>query len=201
MASRAGVLLHGRGGTPGEMTGLAARLGFGDVRWVAPAAPAGSWYPRRFMEPLASNEPFLSQAIEQCDRAVDDAGDRGRVDPRHIILLGFSQGACLITEYVLRHPGRCGICVVFTGGLIGPEGTDWAASGANLSGLRVLITGGDIDEWIPEARVHETARVLAGLGADVELHIYKGRPHLVSDEELVTARDFIERSFRSERDS
>jgi phospholipase/carboxylesterase len=192
-AALAGVLLHGRGSTPEEMIGLAARLALDDYRWVAPAAATGSWYPHRFTEPVDVNEPFLSRAIDDCDEAVDEASDQGRISSERIVVLGFSQGACLAAEYVLRHPGRCGALVLFTGGVIGPPGTSWrlAPPAKSLAGLPVLLTGSDVDEWVPAARVRETASVLTTLGADVRCRIYAGRGHIVCDEEIVEARELI----------
>jgi phospholipase/carboxylesterase len=184
-----GVLLHGRGGTAQQMIELANRLDIDRVRWLAPAAEGGSWYPNRFMEPIASNEPFLSRAIDVSDQAVDAVSDGGRVGQQQLVLVGFSQGACLAVEYALRRPGRCGTVVVLTGGLIGPPATPWPT--VDLRGTRVLITGSDVDEWVPESRVRETARVLERLGADVRLRIYTGRPHVVSDDEVAEARAFI----------
>ncbi len=194
----AGVLLHGRGGTPEEMIGLADRLRLDGCRWVAPAAATGSWYPHRFTEPLDLNEPFLSRAIDECDQAVDEASEQGRIPSARIVVVGFSQGACLATEYVLRRPGRCGALVLFTGGLIGPAGTPWrlALPATTLDGLPVLLTGSDVDEWVPEARIRETARVLTSLGADVRCRIYPDRAHVVCDEEIVEAREFIEQGLR-----
>ena len=199
-ADLAGVLLHGRGGTPEEMIALADRLRLDGCRWVAPAAASGSWYPHRFMEPLEANEPFLSRAIDACDRAVDEASEQGRIPSARIVVVGFSQGACLAIEYALRHPGRCGAVVMFTGGLIGPPGTPWrlAPPATTLGGLPVLLTGSDADKWVPEARVRETASVLTALGADVRCHIYAGRDHIVSDEELVEARELIEHSLKTQ---
>ena len=192
-AGLAGVLLHGRGSTPEEMIGLADRLSLDGCRWVAPAAAARSWYPHRFTEPLDANEPFLSRAIDECDRAVDEASEHGRIPPARIVVLGFSQGGCLATEYVLRHPGRCGALVIFTGALIGPPGTPWqlAPPATTLGGLPVLLTGSDVDQWVSETRVRETASVLTSLGAEVRCRIYPGRDHIVSDEEIVEAREFI----------
>lgn len=194
-ADLAGVLLHGRARTPEEMTGLVDRLRLDGYRWVAPAAATGSWYPHRFMEPLDVNEPFLSRAIDDCDRAVDEASEQGRISSAQIIVVGFSQGACLAAEYALRRPGRCGALVMFTGGLIGPPGTPWrlALPATTLGGLPVLVTGSDVDEWVPEARVRETAKVLTALGADVRCRIYAGRAHIVCDEEIVEARELIGR--------
>jgi predicted esterase len=174
---RAGVLLHGRGGAPENMIDLVARIGLEGTRWVAPAAPRGTWYPQRFIAPLGMNEPYLTHAIAQCDRSLDDASEQGRLASSRLVVVGFSQGACLATEYALRHPGRCGALVVFTGGLV--------------EGLRVLLTGSDVDEWVPDARVRETATVLTDLGADVRLRMYTGRAHIVSDEEVAEAREFL----------
>jgi predicted esterase len=187
----AGVLLHGRGGTPDEMVGLAERLGLERRRWLAPAAPGGSWYPHRFMGPIDINEPFLSHAIDDCDRAVEEASEHGSV---RVAIVGFSQGACLAAEYALRRPGRCAALVMFTGGLIGPPGTAWrlASPATSLGGLPVLVTGSEIDEWVPAARVRETADVLKTLGADVRCRIYTDRPHIVGDEEIVEARKLLE---------
>jgi phospholipase/carboxylesterase len=213
-ASRAGVLIHGRGRTADEMIDLAVQLDIAGTRWLAPSAglsadlstearsakvearsatvEGGSWYPHRFMESFALNEPFLSEAVERVDLAVSEASEAGRLSPDDLVVVGFSQGACLATEYVLRHPGRCHTLIVFTGGLIGPPGTSWAVvGGASLRGLRVLITGSDVDEWVPEARVRETADVLSQLGADVRLRIYPGRAHEVSAAEIAEAREFI----------
>jgi phospholipase/carboxylesterase len=175
------------------MVALADRLALDGCRWVAPAAATGSWYPHRFVEALDANEPFLSRAIDDCDRAVDEASEHGRISLARIIVIGFSQGACLAAEYALRHPGRCGAIVMFTGALIGPPGTPWrlAQPATTLGGLPVLLTGSDVDEWVPEARVRETASVLTALGADVRCRIYAGRDHIVSDEEIAEARDFI----------
>jgi predicted esterase len=55
----------------------------------------------------------------------------------------------------------------------------------------VLLTGSDVDEWVPEMRVHETASVLTALGAKVRCRILAGRAHLVSDEEIADARQLI----------
>ena len=188
----AGVLLHGRGGAPENMTGLVARLELSGWRWLAPAAPGGAWYPQRFMAPLQANEPHLTQAVGRCDAAIEDASEQGRLEPGQIAIVGFSQGACLATEYALRYPGRCGALVIFTGGLIGPPGTRWQPKGeGSLAGLRVLLTGSDVDEWVPVGRVEETAEVLASLGADVTLRVYSGRPHIVADDELAEARVFL----------
>jgi phospholipase/carboxylesterase len=189
---KTGVVLHGRGGSLVRMREIGERIGAPGMRWIVPAAPGASWYPERFMEPLAANEPFLTQAVDACARAMHEASEGGAIAPADRIVVGFSQGACLALEYALRHPGECGAVVAFTGGLIGPPGTVWQPAQGSLAGLHVLLSGSDIDQWVPEARVRETARVLAELGATVRLRIYTGKAHSVTDAEIVEARQFLE---------
>jgi predicted esterase len=198
LAERAGILLHGRSRTKQEMLDLATGLEIGGTRWIAPYADNGLWYPGRFMEPLESNEPFLTRSVERCHRLVVDASEArdknedGRLGPDQLFIVGFSQGACIAAEYALRHPGCVGAIVVFSGCLMGPAETAWRpAHGKTLHGLKVFISGSDVDEWIPEERSRQTAQILTSLGADVELHIYPSRPHLVSSLEVSEARTFL----------
>jgi predicted esterase len=148
-----GVLLHGRGKTPEEKIDLAARFGnIEGIRWVVPEAETpGSWYPGRFWDPREVNQPYLDEAIERCHEAVLEASESGRLGSERLVIVGFSQGACLALEYALRHPGRVGSLIVFTGALLGVPGSDWKATAPrSLAGLRVLLTGSDVDDWVPE---------------------------------------------------
>jgi len=188
------VLLHGRGKTPEEKIDLAARFGnIEGIRWVVPEAETpGSWYPGRFFDPRELNEPYLTESVARCHEAVLEASEYGRLTPERLVIVGFSQGASLALEYALRHPTRVGSYIVLTGGLMGIPESDWKAiAPRSLAGVRVLLTGSDADEWIPEASTHEAANLFRELGADVQLRLYQGRPHIVSDEEIAEARAFL----------
>src|SRR5262249_14698110 len=162
-----------------------ARLGHLDgVRWLLPGGDIQSWYPNRFSDPVESNEPFLSQAIQRCDAALDEASENGRLGPERLAIVGFSQGACIAAEYAWRYPQKCGSVIVFTGALMGPPGSHPRRPTPSLKGVRVLITGSNADEWISEESTRESARTLEEMGADVTLRVYDGRPHIVNDEEL-----------------
>lgn len=194
-AELGGVLLHGRYRTPQEMVDLSSRLHPGNIHWVVPSASEhGSWYPGVLLDPLSRNEPALTHAMRVIDQAADQAADHSRLDPGRLVMVGFSQGACLTLEYALRHPGRFRTLIVFTGALLGPPGMEWRGSPTMLSGTRVLLTGSDVDDWIPESRVHETARALENFGAAVDLRIYPGRPHEVSDAELAEGGSLIKKA-------
>jgi phospholipase/carboxylesterase len=190
----AGVLLHGRGKTPEEKIDLAARFGnIEGIRWVVPEAETpGSWYPGRFLDPREFYEPNHDDSVERCHEAVLEASEQGRLAAERLVIVGFSQGASLALEYALRHPGSVGSMIVLTGGLMGVPGSDWRSTAPrSLAGLRMLVTGSDVDDWIPEESTHEAARLFRELGADVQLRIYQGRPHIVSEEEIAEARSFL----------
>jgi predicted esterase len=185
----AAILVHGRGRGPQEMLDLAARLELPGVAYLAPTADGASWYPQSFLAPREQNEPQLSHALAAYDELVQGVLGRG-LPRRRLVLLGFSQGACLTAEYAARHPGRYGGVVLFTGGLIGPPGTSWALDGA-FDGAPVLVGGGDADPFVPEWRMRESAAIFRAMGAAVQELIYAGGEHLVGDAELAAARAML----------
>ncbi len=186
-ADAAVVLLHGRGAGPRSVLGIASELDHDGVAYLAPAAARNTWYPRSFMEPLADNEPHLSSALDLVEDLVGRAADA--VDRERVVLVGFSQGACLASEYVARNAGnegettRYGGLAALSGGLIGPEGTS-RDYGGHLGATPVLLGCSDVDPHIPVERVHETRDVLTDLGADVDERIYEGMGHTVNRDEI-----------------
>ena len=136
------------------------------------------------------NQPALGQALAGLESLVERLVVDGFSNDR-IVLSGFSQGACLAADLLLHRPANYAAALLFTGGLIGPTGTVWRSKG-RIDGVPVLLTGGDLDEWVPPERVRETAEVLAALGACVETVIYAGRPHLVCDDEIIRARALLQ---------
>ncbi|MEX0627198.1 MAG: phospholipase, partial [Cucumibacter sp.] len=143
------VLAHGRGGSPADMRNLAAGFGLDNVRFVFLKADEGTWYPKPFMSPFADNEPWLSAALAHYDRAVSRLL-AGGVPETGIVVGGFSQGACLTSEYLARHPRHYAGAIILTGGLIGPAGTRWPVR-SELVGMPVYYSSSEIDEWIPVA--------------------------------------------------
>ena len=180
------VLLHGRGRSPEDVLGLAERLGDPEVCFVAPAAAGNSWWPGSFLAPFAENEPWLSSALGAVDALLRSLG----VPLSRVVLGGFSQGACLASEYALRHPGRYGGLLLYTGGFCGPRGTVPPRLGS-FEETPVYMGTSDPDDWVPVWRVQETSAVLSELGAVVTLDVFEGMEHLVNDAEIDHGRALL----------
>ncbi|HLV25378.1 MAG TPA: dienelactone hydrolase family protein [Gemmatimonadales bacterium] len=188
------VLAHGRGASADDMIGLGRALYEPGVAVLAPQASGSVWYPERFLAPIERNEPWLSSALGRIDAVVRQALDAG-IPTSGIIVGGFSQGACLATEYAARQAGLrgpLGGVLGFSGGLIGPPGTDFTYPGS-LEGMPVFLGCSDVDQHIPKERVQETANALGALGAEVEMVLYPGMGHTINDDELERARKIVRR--------
>jgi predicted esterase len=184
------VLVHGRGGTAQDILSLHGELGFDDIAALAPQAAGYTWYPHSFLAPIDSNQPYLDSALRRLSSIVDDL--LGRIPSDRIALLGFSQGACLTSEFVARSPRRYGAVMVLTGGLIGPPGTPRNDPGS-LGATPVFLGCGDPDPHVPFGRVLETEQVFSRMGATVEVRRYPGRPHTISQDELDACRTLLRR--------
>ncbi len=192
-AAGAVVLLHGRGASAEDILGLAHAMFDPRLAYLAPQAAGSAWYPNSFMAPRASNEPWLSSALELVQSLVARIAAAGLATDR-IALVGFSQGACLSTEFVASHPARFAAVLAFTGGLIGPPGADLHHPGS-LAGTPIFLGSGDPDPHVPWSRVEESAAVLTSMGAEVTTRRYPGRPHTVSAEEIEIASKLLSRAF------
>jgi predicted esterase len=188
-ASAAVILLHGRGASAEDILSLAGELYDKSFAYLAPQAEGNQWYPSSFMAPIEQNEPWLSSALAKVGTILQQALDAGLSRDR-IFVCGFSQGACLSSEFVARNPARYGGLIAFTGGLIGPSGVDLRHDG-DLEGMPALFSSGDPDPHVPWSRVLESAQQFTAMGAAVKTQRYPGRPHTVFPQEIKSARDLI----------
>jgi predicted esterase len=181
------ILMHGRGDSAQGILSLVPEIETPGFAYGAPNAAGQVWYPNRFIEPIARNEPNLSSALEVLDALVEHVCEH--VQKEKIIILGFSQGSCLSLEYAARAGGRFGAIIGLSGGLIGDvlEPTRYK----NLEGTPVFLGCSDVDAHIPKSRVDETAVILEGLGAKVDKRIYPNFGHNVNDDELEAVRELM----------
>ncbi len=188
-ANLAMILLHGRGASAEDILGLGFELAEPDTALLAPQAAGHSWYPYSFLAPIEQNEPWLSSALRKIDSVVKQCESAGLTRDR-IAIAGFSQGACLASEFAARHPARYGAVLAFTGGLIGPPGIDLHHEGS-LAGTPVLMSSGDPDPHVPWKRVEDSAQELERMDASVEMLRHQGRPHTILRSEVEAAKKVL----------
>jgi phospholipase/carboxylesterase len=189
-ARAAMILVHGRGASAESILELTSVLDHPAFAYLAPQAAGGTWYPNSFLAPIASNEPGISSGLATI-RAIVSSVEAAGIPAERTILLGFSQGGCLASEYVARHARRYGGLAALSGGLIGPDGTPRDYPGS-LDGTPVFVGCSDVDFHIPRERVELTARVLAELGGAVDMRLYPGMGHTVNQDEIDAVRAMMD---------
>ena len=189
-AHAAMLLVHGRGASAADIMTVGQELMHPKFAYLAPQAAGNAWYPNPFTAPIETNEPYLSSALELLDDVLDKIIDH--VPCQRVILLGFSQGACLVLEFAARNAQRYGGVVAFSGGLIGPDGTPRDYPGSNFHGTPVFLGCSDVDPHIAKARVVEAGDVLKRMGAAVTLKLYPNMAHTVNADELHSAAQIVE---------
>ena len=183
------ILIHGRGASAEDILGLAHELALPDVAYVAPQADGHTWYPYSFLSRIEQNEPGLSSALLVIEGLVQQFEQQG-VPADRVVLMGFSQGACLTLEFAARHARRYAAIAGFSGGVIGPPGTPRDYPGW-FDSTPVFIGCSDVDPHIPVERVRESAEVYRRMGAAVDERIYTGMGHTINQAEIDAVRNLL----------
>jgi predicted esterase len=183
------VLIHGRGDSAAGILDLTAEFNVDDVAWIAPQAAGNTWYPYSFLAPMHQNEPGLSSGLRMLAELVQSLAGEG-VAAERLVLMGFSQGACLAQEFAARHARRYHAIVGLSGGLIGPPGTPRDYTGS-FDETPVFLGCSDVDPHIPVERVRESAEVFERMGANVDARIYRGMGHTVNADEIAAVAELV----------
>ncbi len=182
------LLVHGRGASAADIMTVGAELMHPGFAYLAPQAAGGTWYPNRFTDPIATNEPWLGSAMEILASLLHRI--LASVPAERTILLGFSQGACLTLEFAARHARRYGGVAGLSGGLIGPDDTPRDYEGT-FAGTPVFLGCSDVDPHIPKERVIATGEVFKRMEAEVQVRLYPGMGHTVSGQEIAALGEII----------
>jgi predicted esterase len=188
-ARAAMILVHGRGASAADIMTIGTELAHPGFAYLAPEAAGNAWYPNPFTAPIESNEPYLSSALGLLESLVSTVTEK--TPHERLILLGFSQGACLMLEFAARHSRRYGGLIAFSGGLIGPDGTPRDYPGS-FQGTPAFIGCSDVDPHIRKERVIEAGEVLKRMGANVTVRLYPNMAHTVNADEIHSAAQVVE---------
>ncbi len=184
------LMVHGRGASAEDILTLSDQLAQSGFAYFAPQAAENTWYPNRFLVPLAENEPWLSSALALVSDVLAQMIHAG-IPRERIILLGFSQGACLTLEFAARNAQRYGGLIGLSGALIGPDDTPRNYPGS-LAGTPVFLGCSDVDFHVPKERVDQTAEVLKKLGGNVTERLYPNMDHSVNQNEIDFVRGMMQ---------
>lgn len=187
------VFTHGRGQSPEEMIAdVLGRVVVPCVRFALPRAPRDAWYDARAIDPMTDRtRAQLDAALEQLDNTI--AAARAGCPGVPLVVAGFSQGACLSAEYLLRG-GAADAGVLLTGCRVGVADDDPPV--ATLSAMPVYTSNSDADAWVALAPWQQMVADLAQAGARLRCDILPGRDHAVSDAECAVVSDMLARLIR-----
>lgn len=158
------------------------------TRIVAPYAASKSWYGGLYDAPRAENAEAVEAGLAWIDAAFERAAENG-IAASNSVLAGFSQGGCMVVEYLLGGKRRPGAAAIFTGSAL--DGAR-RGTGVDLTGLPVVLSGGDGDPWLPVGDLRATGTLLEAAGGDVRLHIFSDGDHVVRYREMGLLGQLVE---------
>ena len=183
------VVVHGRNQTQQDMLdSIVTRLDVTGVRFALPKSDEDGWYAARAIDPLTEEtNAELSHAVGQVAALID--AERSKAPGRPVLLCGFSQGACLSAELLMRHPTLVDGACILTACRVGAE-TDELPQ-APLDELPIYASCGDEDPWIPQVAYHRMLVDLTRAGARIRTDMFPGRPHAVTDTEVANVAEML----------
>lgn len=198
------IALHGWGASALDLMGLAPYLGGGQFLVLCPQGPLEvplgvegavgfGWFP------LSANAPLLEAPIEDAaallERFIDAALARYPVDPRKVLLLGFSQGGVLAYRIALAAPRRFAGLAALSAWLP-PQMVAALPAVDGREELPTLVQHGTEDEIIAVARGQQSLDTLRSLGVPATYREYP-MGHEINGESLVDLTRWLEDRVRS----
>ena len=167
---KAVIAIHGWTGDVSSMEPVAKSLRLPDTKWVIPQAPYQSdksgftWFDGNDETGWKYKDSF-----KIINSLIQDLVDQGfKYD--EIFLLGFSQGACLAMEWIIRQPFSIGGSIHIAGFI---KYKDRFKIDATLESkeTQILLIHGDKDEIIHPEESEKALKKFQSLGYEVNLHI------------------------------
>jgi phospholipase/carboxylesterase len=165
------LALHGWGASAHDLIGLAPILNRGEALVLSPQGPVGiripdgplgyGWYP--LGEGTQGSPEEFARASDLVLSFLDAAQQRYPIDPRKIVLLGFSQGGALAFDLALRGGSRFAGLAALSSWFPGGVAAQIQPDSAHQS-LPVLVVHGTEDPMVPVGRARESRQRLTELG-------------------------------------
>lgn len=198
------IALHGWGASAFDLVGLAPYLGGGQFQVICPQGPLEvplgvegavgyGWFPLSAVQPAI--EGPIEDAAAQVERFIDAALARYAVDPRKLLLLGFSQGGVLAYRLALAAPRRyAGLAALSS--WLPPQMVATLPPAEGRDELPTLVQHGTADEIIAVARAQQSMEALRTLHVPVAYREYE-MGHEINAESLMELSQWLEDKIRS----
>jgi phospholipase/carboxylesterase len=172
------LLLHGTGGGPDDLVGLARELS-PESALLAPAGPvsehgAPRWF-RRLAEGVFDYEDVVARAGQLADFVVKARESYGLTD-RRLVAVGFSNGANIAAALTLLHPDVVREAALFASMMPLPE-----PPALDLTGTRVFLSNGHRDPMAPLDSNDLLVASLREHSAEVTTHRHPGGHQITLD--------------------
>jgi phospholipase/carboxylesterase len=198
------ILLHGVGSNEQDLMGLAPLL---DPRFLVVSARApitlgvGSfaWFHVQFTPTGIEIDPQeAEQSRLEVLKFVEAAISAYDADPRHVFLMGFSQGCIMSLSAALTEPRKFAGVVGMSGRIL-PEVLTKTAPPDQLRGLPILIVHGTLDSVLPIEHGRDSRELLAKLPVELE-YIEYPMAHQVSQESMEDITRWLRNHLDNETD-
>jgi predicted esterase len=169
------IILHGAGGYPQgflqKMEPLADKLG---AILIAPHSLDQTW--DLIVNMRTEDQPWEGLDAHRLDQSLGDLFKRSAVDPSHVVLLGFSDGASYALSLGLANPKLFTTVIALSPGVLAPLGRFDHEQ-------RVFIAHGRSDHVLPFIATRDIADTLRRGGANVRFRPFDG-DHQIDPESL-----------------
>lgn len=169
------VMLHGWRGDESSMWIFKQVIAAGAAA-ITPRAPLElkpqeyAWYRHNGGRPTP-DPASLREGLEYLVRFMTTIPDQYPIDPKRLLLVGFSQGAAIGNGLALSRPDLI-IGMASLAGMM-PELPPDIVRDEGVAGLPVFIAHGTEDQIVPVLEARKTRDVYAGHGADITYGEYK----------------------------
>ncbi len=173
------LLLHGTGGDERDLLPLGRELWPGAALLGVRGKVLENGMPRFFRR--VSEGVFdvedLKERTNELAEFIDSAAEHYGLSKRHLVAVGFSNGANIAASLMLLHPHYLTAAVLFRPQI--PFKPDMVR---NLSELSVFIAAGTKDQIVPRDQAEQLQAALESGGANVSMYWHQGGHELGKDD-------------------
>ena len=191
------IAMHGRGADENDLAPVLLALEVPDLLLVTPRAPfsfpygGNAWY--SFGQEGVPDPQNFRTSIRLLQKFIEEVEVGYPVDPKRLILLGFSQGAMMAYATALVNPSMFRGIAALSGYMDHRSSLPFQPS--NLAGFPVFISHGLNDTIIPIRFGREAAKLLTDAGANVTYREYL-MGHEISEETIQDLKRWISQVLR-----